>query len=223
MIIISKEVLQYKKDNVNYYINFPKIYTRNETDESKLSIVDRLNNIIFDDIIIFMEIMEDAYGDKSEKGTIINTLTEFNEGFNFYNVISIAMEFSQLIGCFDISYIKTYNYDIDLKREIKLKDLFKSEIDYLGILRKLTEEQIKIILNENPLVDDDLHEIILKNIFIDCESVFYFTEGYLILPFSSFEMDVDIMNLIEVKIAFNKLYPYLNKYAIKKIVHKVIL
>ena len=137
MIIISKEVLQYKKDNVNYYINFPKIYTRNETDESKLSIVDRLNNIIFDDIIIFMEIMEDAYGDKSEKGTIINTLTEFNEGFNFYNVISIAMEFSQLIGCFDISYIKTYNYDIDLKREIKLKDLFKSEIDYLEILRKL--------------------------------------------------------------------------------------
>ena len=45
----------------------------------------------------------------------------------------------------------------------------------------------------------------------------------LILPFSSCEIDEEILNLIEFKIPFNKIYLYLNEYAIKNIVKKIIL
>lgn len=224
MIIAARELLQYDKNNINYYINFPKLYTKKESDILKIDMVEEINNIIFDDILIFINIIEDEYLQEDSQGITVNTLTEFTENFNFFNVISISIEFSQLMEIFDISYIKAYNYDLDLKREIKIRDLFKKGVDYASILKLYINNQLEKIIKELHIEEKiDLHELIDDYLCIDCESIFYFTEDYLVLPFASFELNKDIANLVEFKIPFNTIYPYLSRYAVKKIVHKVIL
>ena len=222
MIVIGRELLHYDKDNIRYYINFPKIY--NDKDSNKDEMLDLINQIMFEDIMIFFEIVEDSYSDMSENNILINSLTEFEVGLKTKDIVSIAIEFSQLTGILDISYLKGYNYDLSLKREIKLQDLFKDDISFEAVLKKYLAEQIeKLIKDINISKEYGVNKKIIDNIYIDNESIFYFTKDYLILPFSSCELSQDIINLVEFKVPFNKIYYYLSDYAIKKIVKKIIL
>ena len=138
--------------------------------------------------------------------------------------MSLAIEFSQLAGFYDISYLKGYNYDFKLKKEITLKDFFKENVDYVKVLKKYIIIQVKTLLMEfEGYVEDYLHCVCEDSICLDEESIFYFTHEYLILPFLSCEIHEDILNLLEFKIPFNKIYHYLSEYAIKNIVKKIIL
>lgn len=221
MIVIGREFLSYDKDNIKYYINFPKLY--NDKDFIKDEMSELINKIIFEDIAIFLEIVEDSYSNIVENNMLINTLTEFDIGFQSKDIISIAIEYTQLSGILDISYLKGYNYDFNLKKEIKLKDLFKEEVSFEEILKEYISEQIiKIIGEINTQEEYGLDESIVNNIYIDENSIFYFNSEYLILSFSSCELSQNIMNLVEFKIPFNRIYSYLNEYAIKNIVKKMI-
>lgn len=221
MIVIGREFLSYDKDNIKYHINFPKLY--NDKDFIKDEMSELINKIIFEDIAIFLEIVEDSYSNIVENNMLINTLTEFDIGFQFKDIISIAIEYTQLSGILDISYLKGYNYDFNLKKEIKLKDLFKEEVSFEEILKEYISEQIiKIIGEINSPGEYGLDESIVNNIYIDENSIFYFNSEYLILSFSSCELSQNIMNLVEFKIPFNRIYSYLNEYAIKNIVKKMI-
>ncbi len=221
MIVIGREFLSYDKDNIKYYINFPKLY--NDKDFIKDEMSELINKIIFEDIAIFLEIVEDSYSNIGENNMLINTLTEFDIGFQSKDIISIAIEYTQLSGILDISYLKGYNYDFNLKKEIKLKDLFKDEVNFEEILKEYISEQIiKIIGEINSPEEYGLDESIVNNIYIDENSIFYFNCEYLILSFSSCELSQNIMNLVEFKIPFNRIDSYLNEYAIKNIVKKII-
>lgn len=221
MIVIGREFLSYDKDNIKYYINFPKLY--NDKDFIKDEMSELINKIIFEDIAMFLEIVEDSYSNIVENNMLINTLTEFDIGFQSKDIISIAIEYTQLSGILDISYLKGYNYDFNLKKEIKLKDLFKEEVSFEEILKEYISEQIiKIIGEINTQEEYGLDESIVNNIYIDENSIFYFNSEYLILSFSSCELSQNIMNLVEFKIPFNRIYSYLNEYAIKNIVKKMI-
>ena len=204
MIVIGREFLSYDKDNIKYYINFPKLY--NDKDFIKDEMSELINKIIFEDIAIFLEIVEDSYSNIVENNMLINTLTEFDIGFQSKDIISIAIEYTQLSGILDISYLKGYNYDFNLKKEIKLKDLFKEEVSFEEILKEYISEQIiKIIGEINTQEEYGLDESIVNNIYIDENSIFYFNSEYLILSFSSCELSQNIMNLVEFKIPFNRI------------------
>ena len=43
-----------------------------------------------------------------------------------------------------ISYINSYNYDINLEKEIDIKDVFNSYIDYMEIIAKKIDNKINI-------------------------------------------------------------------------------
>ncbi|WP_455540077.1 hypothetical protein [Terrisporobacter sp.] len=218
MIVIARELLQYEKKYVNYYLNIPKLYSK-EKDIMKNEMIQHINSLIFEDTMVFMDTIEDSYN--NSECTHIKSLTEFQVGYVSKDIISIAVEFSQLIGFADISYIKGYNYDLELKREILLKDLFKKDTNYLYILKKYILIQIKIFLSEVQNCQiEDINCLVKDNIFLDEDNNFYFTDEFLILPFSSCEIDKEIFNLIEFKIPFNKIYEYLNEYTIKNIVKK---
>ena len=226
MIVIAKELLQYEKDYIKYYINIPKIYykEKNEKDYLKNEMIESINQVIFEDIMAFMDVVEDSYNVSNEEHIHINSLTEFQVGYVSKDIISLAIEFSQLAGFYDISYLKGYNYDFKLKKEIVLKDLFKENVDYIKVLKKYIIIQIKTLFMEfGGYVEDYLHYICEDSICLDEENIFYFTHEYLILPFSSCEIDENILNLLEFKIPFNKIYHYLSEYAIKNIVKKIIL
>ena len=82
--------------------------------------VEDINSLIFEDLITFMDMMEDSYNNSiSKEYTLINSLTEFQVGYLSKDIISMAIEFSQLVGFSDISYIKVYNYDFKSKRATK--------------------------------------------------------------------------------------------------------
>lgn len=226
MVVIAKELLQYEKDYIKYYINFPKIYYKQDNDKDyiKNEMIDSVNQIIFEDIMTFMDVVEDTYNVNSEEYTHINSITEFQVGYLSNDIISLAIEFSQLAGFYDISYLKGYNFDFKLKKNISLKHLFKENVDYIKILKKYILIQAKILISElQKYNEDNLYKIVEENICLDEENIFYFTQEYLILPFSSCEIDKEILNLIEFKIPFNKIYNYLSDYAIKNIVKKIVL
>lgn len=226
MVVIAKELLQYEKDYIKYYINFPKIYYKQDNDKDyiKNEMIESVNQIIFEDIMTFMDVVEDTYNVNSEEYTHINSITEFQVGYLSNDIISLAIEFSQLAGFYDISYLKGYNFDFKLKKNISLKHLFKENVDYIKILKKYILIQAKILISElQKYEEDNLYKIVEENICLDEENIFYFTQEYLILPFSSCEIDKEILNLIEFKIPFNKIYNYLSDYAIKNIVKKIVL
>ena len=226
MVVIAKELLQYEKDYIKYYINFPKIYYKQDNDKDyiKNEMIESVNQIIFEDIMTFMDVVEDTYNVNSEEYTHINSITEFQVGYLSNDIISLAIEFSQLAGFYDISYLKGYNFDFKLKKNISLKHLFKENVDYIKILKKYILIQAKILISElQKYNEDNLYKIVEENICLDEENIFYFTQEYLILPFSSCEIDKEVLNLIEFKIPFNKIYNYLSDYAIKDIVKKIVL
>ncbi|MCC3869881.1 DUF3298 domain-containing protein [Terrisporobacter mayombei] len=226
MVVIAKELLQYEKDYIKYYINFPKIYYKQENDKDyiKNEMIESINELVFEDIMNFMGVVEDSYNISSEEFIHINSITEFQVGYASDNIMSLAIEFSQLAGFYDISYLKGYNYDFKLKKEIILKDLFRESVDYIKILKKYIWVQAKTLLAElQKNEDESLYHIVEDNICLDEENTFYFTSEYLVLPFSSCEIDQEILNLLEFKIPFNKIYHYLSKYAIKNIVKKIVL
>lgn len=226
MVVVEKEILQYEKDNIKYYINIPKIYYKVKNDKTfvKNEMIESINQVIFEDIITFMDVVGNSYNVSQNNYTYISSLTEFQIGYDSKNIISLSIEFSQLDGFYDISYLKGYNYDLKLKKEIYLKDLFKEDLDYLKILKKYILIQYKILTTEIQEYLENLPNYICEdNIFLDEENNFYFTNEYLILPFSSCEIDEELLNLIEFKIPFNKIYNYLSEYAIRNIVKKIIL
>lgn len=226
MVIIAKEILQYEKDNIKYYINIPKIYYKVKSDKTFVEneMIESINQVIFEDIITFMDVVGNSYNVSQNNYTYISSLTEFQIGYDSKNIISLSIEFSQLDGFYDISYLKGYNYDLKLKKEIFLKDLFKEDLDYLKILKKYILIQYKILTTEIQEYLENLPNYICEdNVCLDEENNFYFTNEYLILPFSSCEIDEELLNLIEFKIPFNKIYNYLSEYAIRNIVKKIIL
>lgn len=226
MLVISKELLQYEKDYIKYYINIPKVYYKENSgkDYIKNEMIESINKHVFEDIITFIDVVEDSYSMNSEDYIHINSLTEFQAGYVSKDVISISIEFSQLDGFYDISYSKGYNYDFRLKKEIRLKDLFKEDVNYIKILKKYILTQVKTTLVELKCYGDEFsYNICEDNICLDEENEFYFTEEHLILPFSSYEIHEDILNLLEFKIPFNKIYNYLSEYATKNIVKRIIL
>lgn len=226
MVVIAKELLQYEKDYIKYYINIPKLYYKesDENDYIKNEMIESINQVILDDIFNFMDVVDESYALSSNDYICINSITEFQIGYVSKNIVSLAIEFSQLEGFYDISYIKGYNYDFRLKREIYLKDLFKKNVDFIQILKRYVLSEVNKFFGDFQQSNyDDLDCMLEREICLDEENIFYFTHEYLILPFSSCQIHEELLNLLEFKIPFNKIYSYLSEYAIKNIVKKIIL
>lgn len=222
MLIIAKEILQYEKNNIKYYVNIPKIYCETNLKDSKTNeLIDSVNKLIYEDIITFIDVVEDSHNISANDYTYLSSLTEFQVGYNSKDIMSLSIEFSQLDAFYDISYLKGYNYDLKSNKEIYLKDLFKVNLDYTELLKKyILSEYKKLIMDSEEYIGGLLEYICEDNIYLNQENVFYFTNEYLILAFSSCEIDGELLNLLEFKIPFNKIYNYLSEYAIKNIVKK---
>ena len=63
MIIIEKEVLDYEKNNIKYYINIPKLCYEENNDKNflKNEMIESINQFISEDIFIFIDMIEDDY------------------------------------------------------------------------------------------------------------------------------------------------------------------
>ena len=183
--------------------------------------IESINQFISEDIFIFIDMIEDDYNISKNEYTYINSLTEFQVAYVSKNIISLSVEFSQLRGLSDISYTKAYNYDFNLRKELSLKDFFKNNVDFIELLKRYILIQINNFFDEIYRYDENfIYNFMEDDIVLEEDNIFYFTHEFLIFPFSSCEIHENIVNLLEFKIPFNKIYPYLSEYAMKNIVKR---
>ena len=118
---------------------------------------------------------------------------------------------------YNITYVNSYNYDINLGRQIKLKDIFKNNIDYIEILNKKLKEELK---NRAKLYGEEFNQLenYSDKIIILEDSNFYIEEDGIVISFSSYELDQNISEVLEFKILFEECIDYLSYYILENII-----
>ena len=201
-----------KKDKLSIYnLNYPIIESDNEK-----NIINHINNRIYEDIISFKCATEDIANIKNNHLSCIST--DYYIAYNNNDIISIPIEFSQLDGLYNISYVNSYNYDINMEKEINIKDVFKSGVDYTKIITKKINNKIKELSRELSL--DKYITVLdyLKDIVFSDNPTFYISKDDIVICFSSHELDSSISDLSTFKISFKEDRDYLSKYIIEKVV-----
>lgn len=201
-----------KQDNlVIYNLNYPLI----KEDQYEKKIINYINDVIHQDVISFKDVVENEIQTLIRRGNYLSYInTEYDVCYNKKNIISIILEFSQLSGLYNITYANSYNYDIDLGRVIKLKDIFKPGIDYIDILntklRLELEEERELF--EDIFSEEELDDYI-ETLSISSNQNFYLSDEGIVICFSSYELDESVADLLEFKILFEDCEEYLSKYA----------
>ena len=239
MINIAGKLISNKVNNIRFFLNYPKIDIEEENDHVQ-KFVELVNKSIKNEVDIFEEIVINTYfedggfekdienalrkkpsGDFNFEENIIgnvNAISEFQIAFNRGNIISMPMEFTQIIGLTDISHIYSYNYDFNLMKKITLNDIFKQDIDFEKIIESYVMEEIYEILdNYKSNMTYGVYELMMEAIYICDDPVFYFNGRELVICISSFELTSQVDNLIEFPISFKKIKNILSDYALRNI------
>lgn len=210
MLSIDKNVIDESTSLVKCNLSYPII-----NEESVYSnIINLINNVVYEDIITFKDVVSDELNINIFTLTenILHVITEYRVTLNKNNIISIPIEFSQLLGLYDITYINCYNYDLDKSQRIKLSDLFNGDKDYIKIINdKLYRKFQYVIKRYSP-------EVIEKNFQGICnEQNFYIEKDGIVLCFSSYEISKSISHVVEFKLLFSEYEEILSEYAINNI------
>ena len=211
MVSVQTSSIEKKEKLSVYNLNYPIIKSDNEK-----SIIGHINKRIYEDIISFKCTIEDISNTKNNNLSCIST--DYYITYNNNDIISIPIEFSQLDGLYNISYINSYNYDINLEKEINIKDIFNSEVDYMEIITKKINNKIKELSKELSL--DKYITVLdyLKDIVFSDNPTFYISKDGIVICFSSYELDPSIADLSTFKISFKEDGNYLSKYITEKVV-----
>ena len=212
MLIIEDRIIEKEEKSVRYILNYPIIKLSNKEND----FMNFINKKIYEDVLCFKEVVQQVLSEE-ESDTLINLLTEYTVTFNENNIISIPIEFNQFIGLYNISYINSYNYDFNLEKEIKLKDIFDELIDYKKFLNNIIKLQLSMKLEDcDKEIEEDLINLIYS-IEIYEDQAFYLESDGLIICFSSYEMGNSITNILEFKIMYEDAIDYFSDYFISEV------
>lgn len=193
-------------------LNYPVINKTN-------NYINYINTKIQEDVICFKEVIKEILIE--EKSNIpLNLKSTYKITFNKNNIISIPMEFTQFIEQYNINYINTYNYDFNLEKEIKIKDIFNEILDYKTFLSNLIKIQITLML-EDSSNKQDINEYDLINMIFNLEiyedQAFYLEDDGLVICISSYEMGSGSNNVLEFKIMYEDAIDYFSEYFLREI------
>lgn len=209
MLSIQASIIEKREKLSVYNLNYPIIKSDN-----KKNIVSHINKRIYEDIISFKCAIEDAINNKN----LSCISTDYYITYNNNDIISIPIEFSQLDGLYNINHINSYNYDINLEKEINIKDIFNSEVDYMEIITEKINNKIKKLSKELSLEKYITVLDYLKDIVFSDDPTFYIYKDGIVICFSSYELDPLISDLSTFKISFKEDSNYLSKYIIEKVI-----
>lgn len=214
MVLIQTSSIE-KKDNLSVYnLNYPIIKSDN-----KKNIINNINERIYEDIISFKAAIEDILDIIPIKNKCLYYInTDYYISYNNNDIISIPIEFSQIDELYNISYINSYNYDINLEKEITLEDIFDPTIDYINLIANKIENKIKKLSKDLSIDKYIMLLDYLKDIVLSDNPTFYIDNEGIIICFSSYELDPTIYDISTFKIYFNEDRKYLSKYIIDKVV-----
>ncbi len=212
MLIIENGIIEKEEKSVRYVLNYPIIKLLNKEN----NFMNFINKRIYEDVLCFKEVVQQILSE-DESNILTNLLTEYTVTFNENNIISIPIEFNQFIGLYNISYINSYNYDFNLEKEIKLKDIFDKVIDYKKFLTNTIRLQLSGRLEYcEKEIEDELINLI-HSIEIYEDQPFYLESDGLVICFSSYEMGNSITNILEFKIMYEDAIDYFSEYFISEV------
>jgi hypothetical protein len=203
-----------KKDNLAMYnLNYPIITLNKEK-----TIINEINQKIYEDIISFKAAIEDILEVMPISDKHISYInTEYYISYNDNGIISIPIEFSQLDGLYNVSYINSYNYDINLEKEINLEDVFNSDIDYIKLITNKIESRINELEKELSIEQYIMVLDYLKDIILCDNPTFCICNDGIIICFSSYELDTSIPDITTFKITFEEDRSYFSNYIIERV------
>lgn len=212
MLIIENRIIEREEKSVRYILNYPIIKLLNKEN----NFMNFINKRIYEDVLCFKEVVQQILSE-DESNILINLLTEYTVTFNENNIISIPIEFNQFTGLYNISYINSYNYDFNLEKEIKLKDIFDKGIDYKKFLTDTIKLQLsrKLECCEKEIEDELINLIYSIKIYED--QPFYLESDGLVICFSSYEMGNSITNILEFKVMYEDAIDYFSDYFISEV------
>lgn len=213
MLKIEAKLLEQEEKDIRYALNYPEIKLANKEN----NFINYINKNIYEDVLSFKDVVSQIIS-QEKLDIFINLLTEYRITLNRNNIISIPIEFNQFVGLYNISYINSYNYDLNSEKEIKLKDIFEKEIDYKELLSGLIKVQLTM-LSEDYDIEIDEEELVnlINSIEIYEDQTFYLEEDGLVICFSSYEMgNINTSNL-EFKIMYEDGFEYFSYYFIREV------
>lgn len=214
MLSVKTLNIEDRNQLVIYSFNYPFI----ESDEYDEKIIDYINEVIYQDVISFKDVVEQELSSIiSKKNYLAYINTEYNVNFNENGIISITLEFSQLAGLYNITYLNSYNYDLNIGKQIMLSDIFKKEVNYVSILDKCIKSELKNIECVTDELCDEYISLYINSLIKSYDKNFYIEKDGIVIYFSSYELDQSICELISLKIPFNILIEYLSEYIMKKV------
>ena len=219
MLSIDRQIIEENNNLVRCSLNYPVI----KEQECEGNIIQIINQLIYEDIISFKDVSNDECNNSicSVSSYILNAISEYRITFNKNQIISIPIEFSQLRGLYDITYINSYNYDIALGKCITLNDIFDNDTSYIELINKKILNEINNALNEYryDYYDGEVEEVeeVEEIKFIYDTEDFYIEDNGIVICFSSYEASKDIPHCIELKLLFADYKEYLSRYTIDNI------
>lgn len=213
MLKIEAKLLEQEEKDIRYALNYPEIKLANKEN----NFINYINKNIYEDVLSFKDVVSQIIS-QEKLDIFINLLTEYRITLNRNNIISIPIEFNQFVGLYNISYINSYNYDLNSEKEIKLKDIFEKEIDYKELLSGLIKVQLTM-LSEDYDIEIDEEELVnlINSIEIYEDQTFYLEEDGLVICFSSYEMGNINTSNFEFKIMYEDGFEYFSYYFIREV------
>ena len=148
-----------------------------------------------------VKLLQKEYKEQSEKyGEVAQTFearSEFKIGYNQNNILSIPIIYYQYTGgAHGIYFQKTFNFDAELGKEIKIRDLFKEDFNYKKIMNDKIAETIA--KNENSFFKDKFKGI-------DDNTDFYLSNGELVIYFQLYDIAPYAFGIPEFKIPYSQI------------------
>ncbi|MGL4914033.1 MAG: DUF3298 domain-containing protein [Romboutsia sp.] len=213
MLSIDRNIIEENTKLVRCSLIYPVIKEQDSLD----NLIPLINKIIHEDIIAFKDVIIQELDNSQLKlnDYVLHAITEYRVSFNKNDIISIPIEFSQLIGLYDITYVNSYNFDLNLSKRLTLDDIFDENTDYVNYINKKLEVKFDYIMSK--YLDD--YEQLPKEKFkgINHDQNFYIEDDGIVICFSSYEMNKNISYLTEFKLLFSEFKGYLSKYTINNI------
>lgn len=148
-----------------------------------------------------VKLLQKEYKQQSEKyGEVIHAFeakSEFKICYNKNNILSIPIIYYQYTGgAHGICTQKTFNFDINIGKEIKIRDLFKKDFNYKKIINDKIAEGIN--KDENSFFKESFKGM-------DDNIDFYLTQNELVVYFQLYEIAPYAFGMPEFKIPYSLL------------------
>ncbi|GAA0091096.1 DUF3298 and DUF4163 domain-containing protein [Paraclostridium bifermentans] len=210
---VGEYLLKKETEFLKYEITYPKILIYPKyiyhNDYNK-EIIQSINTIIYNDIIKFKYNLEkeslnykQIYKNEDVKFKY-EGYSNFDVTYDKNNLISIPVEFYEFTGgAHGMTYLESYNYDLDTGDQVLLNDLFNKGVDY----KKIINDYIESYIEKNKEMFFEENEG-FKGIKDNQE--FYMTDDNLVVYFEIYEIAPYYVSIPKFNIPLKEIEQYLN-------------